>query len=222
MSIDDSEMTGGPLEGVPTLLLNEHAQHARMGALAEFLDVPRPLEVVREGGEDDGSRAHARGLVSWFSGDLRAAHAAFEMAVASRRSLTRGDPRLAASLNALGATAIALHDAVRGSEHLTQAVALRAEWLGTSAPQTAVTESNLGVARFILGQFDEAAELCSCASQKLIELGGSWEMRGTHAASCAARAYDRLGRHTEARAWLAVAKRHRLDAGELASELIVN
>ncbi|MDQ3033407.1 MAG: tetratricopeptide repeat protein [Myxococcota bacterium] len=198
---DTSQISGGPLSTLPMLELHDCSSLTRTTSLLEFLDVPRPHEIVLEPREDyAGALAHARGVAAWRDGRPQQARAFFEEAVRLRVSLTEGDPRMAASLNALGAAELAADDTVAALSHLEAARALRAAWLGTAAPQTAASESNVGAIKLVTGELREAARLCGAAADKLFALGEPWHRHSALAAIQAAQAHERLGEMDASRA----------------------
>jgi hypothetical protein len=199
----------GPFDW-PELELGHVRAHARHQVLSEFLDVPRPLALRFDAEhEDDGPGAleHARGVLAWQRADMGLAASHFERAVAARDALHSGDPRRAASENALGAALARAGRFAESIPHLERALLRRRTWLGTESPQAAASANNLGIALLSAGEPARAARLLTRATEAMLALGSSYDARARACAAHAAVALDAAGDPTSARAWAHIAAR---------------
>lgn len=199
----------GPFDW-PEVELGHVRLHARHQVLSEFLDVPRPLALRFDAEhEDDGPGAleHGRGVLAWQRADMALAAIHFELAVAERSALHSGDPRRAASENALGAALARGGRFAESIPHFERALLRRRTWLGTESPQAAASANNLGIALLNAGDSARAARLLTRATEAMLALGPSYEARACACAAHAAVALDAAGHPTSAAAWAHIAAR---------------
>lgn len=212
------DSSGGPLDW-PELELGRVRLDAREQALCEFFDVPRELTLDFDADlEDDavGSLAHARGIIAWQRGAIGDAREHFERAVAERAQLHEGDPRRAASENALGGALARTGEFARAIPCFERALGARRTWLGTRSPQAAATANNLGIALINTGDARGAAALLAEAAETMLELGGSYDARARACAAHLAAALEAIGDRTGASTWrhIAGAKAARPSGGD--------
>lgn len=170
------DASAGPFDW-PALELAHVRAHAREHSIAEFLDVPRPLTLRYDAADEDdghGALEHARGTSAWLAGQIPEAADHFERALRARLHLHAGDPRVAASENALGASLLRTGNIIGAVRHLETAVLLRRTWLGHWSPQAAVSANNLGIALLNAGEAPRASVELMDAARAMIDLGPSY------------------------------------------------
>lgn len=208
------DTSSGPLDW-PQVELGHAPPDAREHSLREFLDTRRDLTLRFDAAEEDdaaGALEHARGLVAWQRADTEPAAEHFRRALAERGALHEGDPRRAATANALGAALLRAGRIAESLPFLEDALTRRTAWLGTDSPQTAASANNLGLALLRSGQPARAASLLAHAADAMLDLGPAYEARARACAAHAAAASRAAGDRMSADGWARVA------CGEVARE----
>lgn len=127
-------------------------------ALTRGLELARPIE-ANEPKLTAVALSRIGGVYSTW-GNVEQARSALEQAIGKLRALPIADlPELAYAYNSLGMTDLRALSYASGESNLRQAVSIATESLGEKDQQTAIYETNLGLALYLEGQYSRSLPL---------------------------------------------------------------